>query len=181
MEVTQADTISTFKKGVKKDQFFLYRIGNVSTNNIWVKPTYTDIQNLLIQIKKLKDFDKYELFLIGGVVNNGIGKTTDIDIVINGKLSYELEYFFHDLYRLGFDNNLLLDVRWLDKSPVNHKQEIIYQCVQFGRVYKQIDDVISEINLFDKNIMLTEHLVLRTIRHPDEKAKKLTGLKYVRI
>jgi len=76
--------INTFKIGVKKDQSFLYRIGNVSTNNMWKKPTYQDVQNLVINLRKLKNFDKYELFLVGGVVNGGIGKTTDIDIIVNG-------------------------------------------------------------------------------------------------
>lgn len=171
--------MDTFKIGVSPEAKFLYKIGSVTTNKAWGKPNKQNLENLINDIKNIKNFHKYELFLVGGVANGRIGQTTDIDIIVNGHFTYELEKFFHDLYDLALNKHrLLVDVKWLDKKPSDNKEEKIYQAVQFGKVTKQIDDNISEINLFEKNIKLTENLVLRTLKFPN---KHKTQTNYIQI
>jgi hypothetical protein len=51
--------------------------------------------------------------------------------------------------------------------------------VQFGKAVKQVDENVSEVNLFEKNIKLTENLVLRTLKFPNNKTQ--TNIKYIQI
>jgi predicted nucleotidyltransferase len=172
--------MDTFKIGVSPESKFVYKIGSVTTNKAWGRPNKQNLENLIIDIKNIKNFHKYELFLVGGVVNGGLGKTTDIDIIVNGDFTYELEKFFHDLYDLALNKHqLLVDVKWLDKKPSDNHEAKIYQAVQFGLVKKQIENHISEINLFEKNIKLTENLVLRTLNFPNNKTQ--TNINYIQI
>jgi predicted nucleotidyltransferase len=173
--------MDTFKIGVLPDSKFVYKVGSVTTNKAWSRPNKQNLENLVIDIRNIKNFHKYELFLVGGVVNGGLGKTTDIDIIVNGNFTYELEKFFHDLYDLALNKHrLLIDVKWLDKKPSDNHEEKIYQAVQFGMATRQIDDSISIRNLFEKNIKLTENLVLRTLNFPN-KHKTQTNINYIKI
>lgn len=173
--------MNTFKNWVSPEAKFVYKVGSITTNKAWGRPNKQNLENLILDIKNIKNFHKYELFLVGGVVNGGLGKTTDIDIIVNGNFTYELEKFFHDLYDLALNKHrLLIDVKWLDKKPSDNQEEKIYQAVQFGMITKQIDDSISVINLFEKNIKLTENLVLRTLKFPN-KNKTQTNINYVQI
>ena len=147
--------MNTFKNWVSPEAKFEYKVGSVTTNKAWGRPNKQNLENLLIDIRNIKNFHKYELFLVGGVVNGGLGKTTDIDIIVNGNFTYELEKLFHDLFDLALNKHqLLVDVKWLDKKPSDNQEEKIYQAVQFGMVTKQIDDSISIINLFEKNMSI---------------------------
>jgi hypothetical protein len=77
-------------------------------------------------------------------------------------------------------HRLLIDVKWLNKRPSDNYEKKIYQAIQFGKAIKQVGDVISEINLFDGNIKLTEHLVLEAIKFPDSKNTQ-TNIKYLEL
>jgi tRNA nucleotidyltransferase/poly(A) polymerase len=54
----------------------------VTTHKAWRNPTRENIQNFISDLRKKSYFKKYQLFLVGGVVNDGIGKTNDIDICV---------------------------------------------------------------------------------------------------
>jgi len=174
------DNMNTFEIGAKPDKKFVYKIGSVTTNVAWKRPNKENMENLIFDIKNIKNFHKYELFLVGGVVNGGIGKTNDIDIIVNGDFSYDLEKFFHELYDLALNKHrLLIDAKWLDKKPSENHEVKFYQAVQFGKAVKQVDEIVSEINLFEKNIKLTENLVLRTLKFPNNKTQ--TNINYIQI
>lgn len=173
--------MSAFNLGAKANQNFIYKIGSVTTQKAWSKPNAEKLEKFLFDLRKKQYFPKYQLFLVGGVVNGGIGKTNDIDIVLNGHMNYELEKVLHDMYDLALNKHrLLIDAKWLDKRPSDDFEKKYYQAVQFGMAIKQVGDVTSTINLFEGNIRLTQHLVLRTIKFPDIKNTE-TNIKYLQI
>jgi hypothetical protein len=150
--------MTAFKIGASDKDNFFYQIGNVKTNVYWHQPTQEAVNALVNDIKKLRLYTKYELFLVGGVVNGGIGRTWDIDIVINGKLdTVELESFMTDIYELALNvHRLLVDVRWLDKKP-NIKGQ--YRLVRFGKVTKKVGHNVSHQNLFKTENPLSDLLI----------------------
>jgi hypothetical protein len=173
--------MSAFDIGAKNNKKFFYKIGSVTTQKAWSKPNNEKLEKFLFDLRKKQYFPKYQLFLVGGVVNGGIGKTNDIDLVLNGHMNYHLEKVFHDMYNLALNKHrLLIDVKWLDKKPSDNLEKKSYQAVQFGVAMKQVGDVVSAINLFEGNIRLTEHLVLRTIKFPHHKNTE-TNIKYLEL
>ena len=175
---------SAFELPVYPNQKFGYWIGSVFTNKPWLKPSVAAIMELIKDIIKIKNYEKYDIFLIGGVVNGGLGSTMDIDMVINGQLDYvEFEHFLHDLYNIALNKHrLLIDVKWLDKKPMDNVNiEVKYKAVQFGKVSKQVGEIISTIDMFKDNIMLTEHLVEREINFPSTKALKNRTTNFIQI
>lgn len=175
--------MQTFQKYANPNESFLYSVGTVSTTKAWYKPTKENLINFINDVKNIKNYEKYQLFLVGGVVNGGIGKTTDVDIIINGNISelVELEIFLHNLHDLGLNKHgLLIDAKWMDSEPSKTFEPKKYKAVQFGKVYKQIGGHVSEINMFIKNIKLTDNLVLREINYPSEKTKQ-TNNKFIRV
>lgn len=175
--------MQTFHIPAHPHQKFYYRIGTVSTHKAWYKPTKEKLVNFIKDVKNIKNYGKYHLFLVGGVVNGGIGKTNDVDILINGQLDdiHVFEKFLHDLHDLGLNvHGLLIDAKWMDDEPSQTLQPKKYKAVQFGKVQKQIGEHISEIDLFTKNTKLTDNLVLRNINYPSEKTKQ-TNNKYYKI
>lgn len=176
--------ISAFELPVYPNQKFGYWVGSVFTDKPWVAPTIPRIMELIKDAIKLENYGKYDIFLIGGVVNGGIGNTMDIDMAINGQLDYvEFEQFLHDFYDLSLNKHrLLIDVKWLDKKPMDNVDiEVKYKAVQFGRVSKQVGKVISTIDMFKNNVMLTEHLVEREINFPSTKALKTRTTNFIQI
>lgn len=159
--------MSTFTKIVRETDQFEYRIGTVTTNQPWVFPNAENLKQFLSEVKNLNNYEKYELFLVGGALNN-LGKTPDVDILITGNLEiFELEKFLHDLHHLGLNKHrLLIDAKWINDKPAQNLNPKIYIAVQFGKVFKRINNHFSCINLFEKNTKLTEHLVLRNIKYP---------------
>jgi len=164
-------------------QSFLYRIGTVTTKKAWYKPTKEKLVNFINDMKNIENYEKYQLFLVGGVVNGGIGKTFDVDILINGHIHdvSVLEKFLHDIHDLGLNKHgLLVDAKWVDEKPSCSLEPKKYRAVQFGKVYKQIGEHVSEIDMFAKNIKLSDNLVLRDIDYPSEKTKR-TNNKFIRV
>lgn len=165
------------------EKSFIYQIGTVKTNKAWYKPTKEKLINFIKDVQNIENYEKYQLFLVGGVVNGGIGKTNDVDILINGQIDdlFLFEKFLHDLHYLGLNvHELLIDAKWIDSKPSETLEPKKYRAVQFGRVYKQVGEHISEIDMFTKNIKLTENLVLREIKFPSEKTKQ-TNNKFIRV
>ena len=174
----QAFSISAHPK-----KSFIYRIGTVHTTKAWHKPTKEKLVNFIKDVQNVENYEKYQLFLVGGVANGGIGKTTDVDILINGQIDdlFLFEKFLHDLHDLGLNvHELLIDAKWVDSKPSTTLEPKKYRVVQFGKVYKQIGEHVSEINMFTKNIKLTDNLVLREIDYPNEKTKQ-TNNKFIRV
>jgi hypothetical protein len=176
--------ISAFELPVYPNQKFGYWVGSVFTEKPWVAPTIPRIMELIKDAIKLENYGKYDIFLIGGVVNGGIGNTMDIDMAINGQLDYvEFEQFLHNFYDLALNKHrLLIDVKWLNQKPMDNVDiEVKYKAVQFGKVSKQVGEVISTIDMFKNNKMLTEHLVEREINFPSTKALKNRTTNFIQI
>jgi hypothetical protein len=175
--------MQTFYIPANPKKSFFYQIGTVQTTKAWFKPTKEKLINFINCVKNIENYEKYNLFLVGGVVNGGIGKTNDVDILINGNIDdiFSFEKFLHDIHDLGLnEHNLLIDAKWIDDVPSCTLEQKKYIAVQFGKVYKQIGEQVSEINLFTKNIKLSDNLVMRTINYPSEKTKR-TNNKYIKV
>ena len=173
----------TFNIPANPKKSFFYQIGTVKTTKAWYKPSEEKLVNFINDMKNIENYEKYHLFLVGGVVNGGIGKTNDVDILINGNIDdiFSLEKFLHNLHDLGLNkHSLLIDAKWVDDVPSCTLEPKKYRAVQFGKVHKQIGEQVSKINLFTKNIKLSDNLVLRDIHYPSEKTKQ-TNNKFIKL
>ena len=162
---------------------FYYKVGPISTTTPWFRPTTERIKNLVKEAKQIKDYQKYKLFLVGGVVNGKLGKTWDIDIVVNGDISnYQaFEGFLRELYNLALNKHgLLIDVCWLDKKPVDAHQSVEYTAVMFGDVIKRIGSEQSVMS-FEKSERVTDHLDRRKLRFPTRKALETNKINYIEL
>ena len=183
--------MNTFQNGVESTEIvFEYQAGSVKTIIPWFQPTKHILNKFIKTISKIENYGKYNLFLVGGVVNGRIGKTWDVDIVVCGDIvPHEFEVFLHEIYEIALNKfNILVDVRWFNVPIERHNQliEINQQekvkTIRFGLFKKKIGDVCSEINLFEKGKKITEQLVELEILIPTKKAINPNwGNKYVKI
>lgn len=183
--------MNTFQNGVESmDTDFEYKVGSVKTVIPWFQPTKHIINKFVKTISKIENYGKYDLFLVGGVVNGGIGKTWDVDIVVCGEIiPHEFELFLHEIYEVALNKfNILVDVRWFN-VPIEHfnhlieskKQEVV-KTIRFGRFEKKIGGEESVINLFDRGKKISEHLVELDVLIPSKKSLDYKlGNKYVKI
>jgi hypothetical protein len=183
--------MNTFQNGVESiDTEFEYQAGSVKTTIPWFQPTKHILNKFIKTISKIENYGKYNLFLVGGVVNGGIGKTWDVDIVVCGEIiPHEFENFLHEVYEIALNKfNILVDVRWFDVPIEKHnqlieanKQEKV-KTIRFGRFQKKIGKDCSEINLFEKGKKISKHLVELEIVIPTKKASNVkASSKYVKI
>ena len=168
---------------------FKYEIGSVETNIAWARPNGKNVSELIYEIKRLKDYNKYELYLVGGVLNGGLGTTWDIDIVVAGEIVYEdFEKFLDSIYNIALNKiGVYVDIRWYDK-PIERLTYLMskgekekFKTVRFGYCKKIIDDEITEQNLFLKHKQVTKHLIEAEIEFPTKKCLKNTSPKYIRL
>jgi hypothetical protein len=183
--------MNTFQNGVEStDLNFQYQAGSVITTIPWFQPTKHILNKFIKTIPKIENYEKYNLFLVGGVVNGRIGKTWDVDIVVCGEIiPIEFEKFLHEIYEIALNKfKILVDVRWFN-VPIEHhnhliesKKQQVVKTIRFGRFTKKIDNEKSVINLFEKGVKITEHLVELDVLIPTKKAiKPKLGNKYVKI
>lgn len=187
--------MDTFKNGINLeitdcDIQFEYQVGTVITKTPWYQPTNDILNKFLKTIPKIENYDKYELFLVGGVVNGNIGKTWDVDIVVSGKIiPDEFERFLHDIYDIALNKfNILVDVRWF-AVPFEHYNNLVkanrvekVKSIRFGYFKKKIGETESVINLFERGSMLTKNLVELEVVIPSKKAFEYkNGNKYIKI
>jgi len=183
--------MNTFQNGVESmDTEFEYQAGSVKTTIPWFQPTKHILNKFIKTISKIENYEKYNLFLVGGVVNGGIGKTWDVDIVVCGEIiPHEFEIFLHEIYEIALNKfNILVDVRWFD-SPIERHNQLIeaknqekVKTIRFGRFQKKIGKEYSEINLFEKGKKISNYLVELNVTIPNKKAISSTsGNKCVKI
>jgi hypothetical protein len=183
--------MNTFKTGLlETDIEFEYQAGSVSTKIPWYQPTDALLNKFVKTIKKIENYDKYDLFLVGGVVNGNIGKTWDVDIIVCGDIIPEqFEKFLHDLYHIALNKfNILVDVRWFN-VPVEHHNNLVnankverVKSIRFGTYRKKIGDSESITNLFEKGNKITENLVELEVTIPSKKAFEYkNGNKYIKL
>jgi hypothetical protein len=183
--------MNTFKSGVKsKDIKFEYQAGSVITTTPWLKPTKDILNKFINTITKIENYEKYNLFLVGGVVNDRIGETWDVDIVVCGDIiPHEFEKFLHQIYDIALNKfNILVDVRWFN-VPIERQNQLIelnqqekVKSIRFGYFKKKIGEDSSEINLFEKGKKVSEQLVEFEILIPTKKSiSPMSANKYVKI
>jgi hypothetical protein len=183
--------MNTFKNGLfESDIEFEYQAGSVSTKIPWYRPTKSILNNFVKTIRKLENYEKYDLFLVGGVVNGNIGKTWDVDIIIFGDIiPQEFEVFLHDLYDIALNKfNILVDARWFNIPIERHNQLIEAQktekskTIRFGHFQKKIGNECDEINLFERGKKISKYLVELEVIIPNKKSINTNFVpKYVRI
>lgn len=183
--------MNTFQNGLyDEDVPFEYEVGSVKTKIAWYQPTSYIVNKFVKTIPKIKNYGKYELFLVGGVVNGRIGETWDVDIIVCGEIiPDEFEQFLHDIYEIALNKfNILVDVRWFN-VPIErlshlieaNKQEKV-KTIRFGHFRKKIVEEESIINLFEKGKRISEYLVELEVMIPTKKAiNSKLGNKYVKI
>jgi hypothetical protein len=183
--------MNTFQNGVESmDLDFQYQAGSVITTTPWFQPTKHILNKLIKSIPKIENYEKFNLFLVGGVVNGRIGKTWDVDIVVCGEIiPHEFEKFLHEIYDIALNKfNILVDVRWFN-SPIEHYNQLVeankmvkVKTIRFGHFQKKIGNECTTINLFEKGKKISKYLVELEVIIPNKKTinTKVTP-KYVKI
>jgi len=183
--------MNTYENGINsEDKEFEYEVGSVITKVAWYQPTNYIVNKFIKTIKKIKNFEKYELFLVGGVVNGGIGKTWDVDVIVSGEMiPIEFEDFLHEIYDIALNKfNILVDVRWFS-VPIEYLNHLIetnkterVKTIRFGYYRKKIQEHESIINLFEKGKNISKYLVELEITIPTIKSiNSKRTYKYVKI
>jgi hypothetical protein len=183
--------MNTFKNGLfESDVEFEYQAGSVSTKIPWYIPTKSILNKFVKTIRKIENYEKYDLFLVGGVVNGKIEETWDVDIIACGHIVPEqFERFLHELYDIALNKfNILVDVRWFN-VPIEHFNHLInankterVKTVRFGYFTKRLGKEVSVINLFEKGKKISKNLVELDVIIPSIKGfKNKNGNKYIKL
>jgi hypothetical protein len=183
--------MNTFKNGVEStDIAFEYQAGSVKTIIPWFQPTKHILNKFIKTISKIENYGKYNLFLVGGVVNGGIGKTWDVDIVVCGEIiPHEFEKFLHEIYDIALNKfNILVDVRWFN-APIERYNQLVeakigekVKSIRFGHFQKKIGNECTTINLFEKGKKISKYLVELEVIIPNKKTiNTMVTPKYVKI
>ena len=172
------------------DLDFEYQAGSVITTIPWFQPTKHILNKFIKTIPKIENYGKYNLFLVGGVVNGRIGETWDVDIVVCGEIiPHEFEKFLHEIYDIALNKfNILVDVRWFNASIERYNQLVEakigekVKSIRFGHFQKKIGNECTTINLFEKGKKISKYLVEIEVIIPNKKTinTKVTP-KYVKI
>jgi len=183
--------MNTFQNGVETIGIeFEYQVGSVTTTIPWFQPTKHILNKFIKTIPKIENYEKYNLFLVGGVVNGRIGKTWDVDIVVCGEIiPHEFEKFLHEIYEIALNKfNILVDVRWFNVPIERHNQlvetnkMVKVKTIRFGHFQKKIGNECTIINLFEKGKKISKYLVELDILIPTKKAiNPKWGNEYVKI
>jgi len=183
--------MNTFQNGVESSGIeFEYQVGSVNTTIPWFQPSKHILNKFIKTIAKIEYYEKYNLFLVGGVVNDRIGKTWDVDIVVCGEIiPHEFEKFLHEIYDIALNKfNILVDVRWFNVPIERHNQLVEankkekVKTIRFGYFKKKIGNECTEINLFGRGKKISKYLVELEVIIPNTKTinTKVTP-KYVKI
>ena len=183
--------MNTFQNGVETiDTEFEYQVGSVTTTIPWFQPTKHILNKFIKTIPKIEYYEKYNLFLVGGVVNKRISETWDVDIVVCGEIiPHEFEKLLHQIYDIALNKfNILVDVRWFNIPIERHNQLVEAQIgekvktIRFGHYQKKIGNDCTTINLFEKGKKISKYLVELEVIIPNKKIinTKVTP-KYVKI
>ena len=183
--------MNTFQNGVEStDTAFEYQAGSVKTIIPWFQPTKHILNKFIKTISKIENYGKYNLFLVGGVVNGRIGETWDVDIVVCGEIiPHEFEKFLHEIYEIALNKfNILVDVRWFNIPIERHNQlveankMVKAKTIRFGHFQKKIGEDCTEINLFERGKKISKYLVELEVVIPNKKTINTKVIpKYVKI
>jgi hypothetical protein len=155
--------MNTFKNGIEyNDTTFQYEVGSVKTTIPWYKPTKHILNKFIKTIPEIQYYEKYNLFLVGGVVNGKLGETWDVDIVVCGDIiPHEFEKFIHQIYDIALNKfNILVDVRWFNIPIERHNQLVEankkekVKTIRFGHYQKKIGNECTELSSLNKSLDL---------------------------
>jgi hypothetical protein len=99
----------------------IWQYGNYTFNCELQPPTIDKFKRWKDDFFKLKNVDKYQVWLTGGFVEDW--QTNDIDIVLNNKPVYkELQALMSEAINIGVKNNIFVDIcHWdIDPNEVNY-------------------------------------------------------------
>jgi len=183
--------MNTFQNGVEASGIeFEYQVGSVTTTIPWFQPTKNILNKFIKTIPKIEYYEKYNLFLVGGIVNKKISETWDVDIVVCGEIiPHEFEKFLHEIYDIALNKfNILVDVRWFN-APIERYNQLVeankkekVKTIRFGHYQKKIGNECTEINLFEKGKKISKYLVELEVIIPNTKTINTKVIpKYVKI
>jgi hypothetical protein len=97
----------------------IWQYGNYEFNCDLQPPTLHKFSEWKTKFFKLKNVDKYNVWLASGFRENW--KSLDIDIVLTNKPIYsELQKLMLDAIKLGVEENIFVDICWWDKKPLDY-------------------------------------------------------------
>ena len=126
---------------------FLYKVGEVETKIPWKRPNKLSFTNWLEEWQKTPGLSNYKAYLCGTFLqnyldNSDLGRETcDIDVFLTGKITNyeELKNILTQAQILGFKNELLIDIGWIDKLyELNLEYEDNLHNVTYIKNYKKI-------------------------------------------
>lgn len=115
---------------------FFYKVGPVETNIPWFRPDPQNLENWKNDLyNSFDDFGPYKIWLLGSAIEDRA--SWDADFTITGKLEDKqlLQDLIISMYKLGFKNRLLVDVRWCDD---------LYKYLNLGKYCKKLQVACEE-------------------------------------
>jgi hypothetical protein len=120
---------------------FYFRAGNIETRTPWNEPTMMAFKSWWGQLKKATNLDDYKVYLVGSFAEKVYGaniKTNDIDIILRGEIkSYpNLKDVLDKAMILGFQNKLLIDIKWQNQNLYQEHLAIRKKCQRIQKTEK---------------------------------------------
>jgi hypothetical protein len=102
-----------------RERKFEYVKGAVKTNTPWFRPRGSLLNKWKNEFFKIQGVKNYNFWICGGALEEW--KTWDTDITINGEIKCykELENIIISATRLGFKYQQLVDINWVETSPID--------------------------------------------------------------
>lgn len=128
---------------VKKPLFFQAQWGDVVTNHPYRRPTFEAFAKWWIDFKSVKGLEDYDVWLLGSFAEKHYGHykgiPRDLDIVLTGDLKDEetLKYIMQHGVKMGFDNNILVDLAWVTELHYHDKWEPFCK-IRIGKTFTKI-------------------------------------------
>lgn len=117
------------------------RIGDVSSRKKPKRASFERFSNWYNQFKQVENLNDYDVYLIGSFPEFYYGESTykpyDIDIVLVGEIKDKtiLKNILDTAARLGYENELIIDIFHNNKLANYNDFEVIYQTRSFNNFY----------------------------------------------
>ena len=114
---------------ITKPPFFQAQWGDVITNTPYHKPNLEAFTLWWLEFKDIKGLEDYDIWLVGSFCEKMFGHykgiPKDIDVVLTGEIKDEeqLNYILSHGIKAGFNNKVLIDLKWATGLTMYNKWE----------------------------------------------------------
>jgi hypothetical protein len=112
-------------------------------------PEHPVIKKIITEIQNILDINHFDVFIIGGILEDWI--TWDLDVVITGEFkSYKLKKILGEIVKIGFENQFYIDVVykeniWRVDKMTKESSNIERNCIwEYSNVFRRNDEWIKK-------------------------------------